>query len=162
MDEDIRLTRRSLLQLIITVISAVSFAARRPLVASPAADDVAAEGARAGVHAGEATSLDESSLLDTFLRRHRIRPAHLSRASGYSRTFLLGLRRGHVHPAPWCIAAIVCACRQLTGLGVRPDELFARAVIDHAFRAFPLRDLAPEQVEELEAAFGRRVRRRRA
>src|SRR5256885_5792582 len=48
--------------------------------------------------------------LETFLKSHRIKPAHLARESGYSRQHLLRIRMGRMEPTRRCIAAIVSAC----------------------------------------------------
>lgn len=94
--------------------------------------------------------------LERFLKSRGIKPSILARQSGYSRQFLLRLRMGRMEPAPPCIAALVCACRDLTGERVRPDDLFPLDVIRHAFRSFARRTLEPDEQEEMEAAFGRR------
>ena len=65
-----------------------------------------------------------SSKLEIFLRRHRIKPAHLARESGYSRQHLLRIRMGRMEPTRKCIAAIVSACRRLSRRQVYADELF--------------------------------------
>jgi len=62
--------------------------------------------------------------LETFLKRHRIKPAHLARESGYSRQHLLRIRMGRMEPTRACIAAIVSACRRLSHEPVRAEELF--------------------------------------
>lgn len=62
--------------------------------------------------------------LERFLRRERIKPAHLARESGYSRQYLLRVRRGLVEPTRACIASILAACSRLSGRRVSPDELF--------------------------------------
>jgi predicted transcriptional regulator len=62
--------------------------------------------------------------LETFLKSHRIKPAHLARESGYSRQHLLRIRMGRMEPTRRCIAAIVSACRRLSRQQVRAAELF--------------------------------------
>jgi DNA-binding phage protein len=62
--------------------------------------------------------------LEGFIREHALKPSHVARESGYSRQHLLRLRRGQMEPTRACIAAIVDACRRLTRMGVRPEELF--------------------------------------
>jgi len=62
--------------------------------------------------------------LEAFLKRHRIKPAHLARESGYSRQHLLRIRMGRMEPTRRCIAAIVSACRRLSRQPVHAEELF--------------------------------------
>jgi predicted transcriptional regulator len=62
--------------------------------------------------------------LETFLKSHRIKPAHLARESGYSRQHLLRIRMGRMEPTRRCIAAIVSACRRLSRQQVHAAELF--------------------------------------
>jgi predicted transcriptional regulator len=65
-----------------------------------------------------------STKLETFLKSHRIKPAHLARESGYSRQHLLRIRMGRMEPTRRCIAAIVSACRRLSRQQVHAAELF--------------------------------------
>ena len=62
--------------------------------------------------------------LETFLKSRGIKPAHLARESGYSRQHLLRIRMGRMEPTRRCIAAIVTACRKLSGEAVRATDLF--------------------------------------
>ncbi len=62
--------------------------------------------------------------LEKFMRSRRIKPAHLARESGYSRQHLLRVRVGRMGPARRCIAAIVKACRRLSGEDVQANDLF--------------------------------------
>lgn len=62
--------------------------------------------------------------LEQFLKSRRIKPAHLARESGYSRQHLLRIRMGRMEPTRRCIAAIVSACRRLSGEQVRAADLF--------------------------------------
>jgi hypothetical protein len=62
--------------------------------------------------------------LETFIRSRGIKPAHLARESGYSRQHLLRIRLGRMEPTRRCMAAIVAACRRLSGETVRATDLF--------------------------------------
>jgi hypothetical protein len=62
--------------------------------------------------------------LEAFLLKHRVKPAYLARASGYSRQHLLRIRMGRMEPTRRCIAAIVSACRRLTHVKVAATDLF--------------------------------------
>lgn len=62
--------------------------------------------------------------LERFLKTRGIKPAHLARESGYSRQHLLRIRTGRMEPTRGCIAAIVAACRRLSGENVRAADLF--------------------------------------
>lgn len=64
------------------------------------------------------------SKLERFLRRQKIRPAHLAKASGYSRQHILRLRRGTMEPTRKCIKAIREACCRLTQKRIRVTTLF--------------------------------------
>lgn len=123
MSDDLRLTRRGLLQMAAAVITTASFAARRPLF--PAAADASVP--------RDAVLIDDQSFItdhvhstrfEQFLRSRGIKPAHLARESGYSRRFLLGLRLGRIQPARCCIARVTQACRRLTREPVRTPDLF--------------------------------------
>ena len=62
--------------------------------------------------------------LETFLKDHGIKPAHLARESGYSRQHLLRIRMGRMEPTRRCIKAVVAACRRLAWLQVKAADLF--------------------------------------
>ena len=62
--------------------------------------------------------------LEVFLKTHGIKPAHLARESGYSRQHLLRIRMGRMEPTRRCIAAIVAACRRMSGEPVLASDLF--------------------------------------
>jgi predicted transcriptional regulator len=62
--------------------------------------------------------------LEKFLKSRKIKPAHLARESGYSRQHLLRIRMGRMEPTRRCIAAIVTACRRLSGEHVQATDLF--------------------------------------
>jgi predicted transcriptional regulator len=62
--------------------------------------------------------------LEQFLKSRRIKPAHLARESGYSRQHLLRVRMGRMEPTRRCIAAIVAACRRMSGEPVLASDLF--------------------------------------
>jgi hypothetical protein len=122
--DDFRLTRRDLLQMVAAVVTTASFAARRPLFA-PAVEVASAEpDAEARDDESLLTDIAQNSRLERFLRSRGIRPAHLSRESGYSRQFLLRVRLGRVQPTRCCIARVVQACRRLTRGPVRARDLF--------------------------------------
>lgn len=62
--------------------------------------------------------------LEAFLKSRDIKPSELVRESGYSRQHLLRIRMGRMEPTRPCIAAIVRACRALSGENVQAVELF--------------------------------------
>ena len=62
--------------------------------------------------------------LETFIKSRGIKPAYLARESGYSRQHLLRIRLGTMEPTRRCMAAIVAACRRLSGETVRATDLF--------------------------------------
>jgi predicted transcriptional regulator len=62
--------------------------------------------------------------LDQWLAAHKVKPARLALESGYSRQHLLRIRKGEMEPTRTCIAAIVLACRRLSGVTVKASELF--------------------------------------
>ena len=62
--------------------------------------------------------------LEAFIQSREIKPAHLAKASGYSRQHLLRVRMGRMEPTRRCIAAIVRAARKLSREAVRPTDLF--------------------------------------
>ena len=62
--------------------------------------------------------------LETFIRTRGIKPSHLARESGYSRQHLLRVRLGRMEPTRRCMAAIVAACRRMSGETVRVTDLF--------------------------------------
>jgi predicted transcriptional regulator len=62
--------------------------------------------------------------LETFIKSRGIKPAHLARESGYTRQHLLRIRLGKMEPTRRCMAAIVTACRRLSGETVRATDLF--------------------------------------
>ena len=68
--------------------------------------------------------------LEKFLKSRDIRPAHLAKASGYSRQHVLRIRMGRMEPTRRCIAAITAACRELSGEDVRAAQLFVLDDVD--------------------------------
>jgi predicted transcriptional regulator len=62
--------------------------------------------------------------LEAFLKSRQIKPAQLARECGYSRQHVLRIRMGTMEPTRRCIAAIVTACRRISGENVRATELF--------------------------------------
>jgi len=62
--------------------------------------------------------------LEAYLKRHRIKPIHLVRESGYSRNHLLMIRDGKIDPSRQCIAAITEALHRLSGEQVKAADLF--------------------------------------
>jgi predicted transcriptional regulator len=62
--------------------------------------------------------------LELFLKRRKIKPAHLAKECGYSRAHLLRLRNGEMEPTRKCMKAIREACSRLTQKNVRPTTLF--------------------------------------
>ncbi len=123
MSEDVRLTRRGLLHLVGAIVATASFAARQPLFGSAAEADTPPD---AEVIEDEPFITDQAggARLERFLRSRGIRPAHLARESGYSRQFLLHVRRGRITPSSRCIAHVVSACQRLARESVHPSDLF--------------------------------------
>ena len=62
--------------------------------------------------------------LDRWLVAHKVKPVRLALESGYSRQHLLRIRKSEMEPTRACIAAIVLACRRLSGVAVKASELF--------------------------------------
>lgn len=62
--------------------------------------------------------------LERFLKRQKIKPAHLARESGYSRQHLQRLRKGEMEPTRRCIKAIWEACCRLSQKRIRVTTLF--------------------------------------
>ena len=62
--------------------------------------------------------------LEAFMNSRGIRPMALARASGYSRQYLLRVRKGRAEPSRLVIAAIVDACRKLSHEPVKAADLF--------------------------------------
>jgi len=62
--------------------------------------------------------------LETFLKKHAIKPVDLARKSEYSRQHLLRLRKGRMEPTRRCIAALVKACSGILHQPVRASDLF--------------------------------------
>ena len=119
MSEELQLTRRGLMQMA-TAIMVTAFAVRP-------------RGADDGDDVLEAELIDDEpaaptsarpTKLEVFLKSRGIKPAHLARASGYSRQHLLRVRMGRMEPTRRCIAEIVSACRRLSRERVRASDLF--------------------------------------
>jgi hypothetical protein len=118
-------SRRSILQLFGAVGVATAFAERvRVSTTEPVRAPIATPIQLTSEPAGTPTKLE------TFLRRHRIKPAHLARESGYSRQHLLRLRMGWMLPTKTCAANIAAACRRLTRERVRARDLFDHCLPD--------------------------------
>jgi hypothetical protein len=66
----------------------------------------------------------QATRLEVFLKRRGIRPAHLSRESGYRRQDVFGVRMGRIIPGPNCMSAITNACMRLSGERLEPSDLF--------------------------------------
>ena len=66
----------------------------------------------------------QGTRLEQFLKTRGIKPAHLARETAYTRQHLLRVRTGQMNPSPRCIAAIVAACRKLSGENVGVTDLF--------------------------------------
>ena len=62
--------------------------------------------------------------LETYLKAPGISPTELARESGYTRQYLLRLRKGLPEPTRRCIAALVAACRRLSNENVCAADLF--------------------------------------
>lgn len=120
MSEELRLTRRGLLQIVTAIVATARFAVR-PLNAD--ADDIL-DAELTEDEPAESTLARRLTKFEVFLKSHGIKPAHLARASGYSRQHLLRVRMGRIEPTRRCIAEIVAACRRLSRERVRASELF--------------------------------------
>lgn len=123
MNEELRLTRRGLVQMVSAIVATASFATRRPLfgLLNAAVATLDAE-----LVEGEALITDHArgTRLEHFLRSRGIRPAHLARESGYSRQLLLGIRLGRVEPTSRCVASLVGACQRLAREAIHARDLF--------------------------------------
>jgi len=64
--------------------------------------------------------------LEAFLRTLGIKPVRLGREPGYSRQYLLLVRKGLATPSARCKASILGGCRRLTRKRVRYGDLFDR------------------------------------
>jgi len=62
--------------------------------------------------------------LEKYLKARGIKPAHLTRACGYSRQHLLRVRMGRMEPTRLCIKAITEACQVLAHERVTAVDLF--------------------------------------
>jgi predicted transcriptional regulator len=68
--------------------------------------------------------MGDPTRLEAFIQSRGIKPISLARASGYSRQYVLRLRKGLTEPSRQCIAAIVEACRELSHERVKATDLF--------------------------------------
>lgn len=114
-DEDVTITRRGLMQLVATVATAM-YAVTRPVLAANAGD--------VPVASASVEVQSDPTRLELFLKRRGIHPARLSRESGYSRMYLLGVRLGRQRPTRECVVHLTRACRRLTREPVLPHDLF--------------------------------------
>jgi hypothetical protein len=122
-NDELRVSRRGLLEMVSAIVVTASFAARRPLFRS----DVALEEPLDAEVIEDEPSISDRARgvkFERFLRSRGIRPAHLARESGYSRQHLLGIRLCRIEPTRTCIADIVAACRRLTREPVHASDLF--------------------------------------
>jgi len=62
--------------------------------------------------------------IEAFVRSRGIKPSRLAREAGYSRQYLLGVRRGQIRPTWRCMVEVTKACRRLTREDVRVRQLF--------------------------------------
>lgn len=62
--------------------------------------------------------------LETFLRAHGLKPAHVAREAGCSRQHLLRVRFGRMEPTRPMIQRITRACAALSRLPVNAGDLF--------------------------------------
>lgn len=123
MREELHLSRRGLLQMVSAIVVTASYAARRPLFESEAADETPLD-AQLVEDEQYVTDHTRGAKLERFLRSCGIKPAHLARESGYSREHLLRIRLGRITPSRRCIADLVMACRRLSREPVRACDLF--------------------------------------
>lgn len=123
MSDDLRLSRRGLLQMVSAIVVTASFAARRPLFGSEASADVPLD-LELVEDEPYITDHARGAKLERFLRSRGIKPAHLARESGYSRQHLLRIRLGRMTPSRRCIADLVTGCRRLARERVHASDLF--------------------------------------
>jgi hypothetical protein len=69
-------------------------------------------------------SMGDPTRLEAFMKSRGIKPLALARVSGYSRQYLLRVRKGRAEPSRPIIAAIVDACRKLSHEPVKATDLF--------------------------------------
>jgi predicted transcriptional regulator len=69
-------------------------------------------------------SVPKPTKLEQFLDATGIKPAHLAQECGYSRQYLLSIRKGLRRPTRRCIAAIVAAIRRLSHTPIKASDLF--------------------------------------
>jgi len=125
MTDDLRLSRRGVLQMLSAVIATASFAARRPLFASSVIEPAPPlDAERVADEEQFITDSARGAKFERFLRSRGIKPAHLARESGYSRQHLLRIRLGRMKPAHRCAAQLVTACRRLAREPVTASDLF--------------------------------------
>lgn len=67
--------------------------------------------------------------LETFLKSRGIKPIELRRESGYSRQYLLQLRKGHQNPSKRAKDAITKACAKLARERLTVADLFGPATL---------------------------------
>jgi len=124
-------TRRGVLQLLAALTAAVpalTSSASAPLL--PALDAPSPEAPAAELVVG----LSKPTLLESYLRSRGVRPSHLARECGYSRSHLLRIRMGQIEPTPACAVRIVYALRRLAREEVVLADVFASAIAEAAWR----------------------------
>jgi hypothetical protein len=62
--------------------------------------------------------------LAKFIRENALKPAQIAREAGYSRQFLLRVRKGIAEPTRPLMVAVRKACSRLLGREVRMSQLF--------------------------------------
>ena len=77
--------------------------------------------------------IDLLTRLELFLRRARVAPLALARATSYSRQHLLRVRLGEANPTRRLILDVTAACGKVSGEAVTPGTLFERG--DELFRS---------------------------
>lgn len=70
--------------------------------------------------------IDLLTRLELFLRRAKVAPLALARATSYSRQHLLRVRLGEANPTRRLILEVIAACGRLSGEAVTPGTLFER------------------------------------
>jgi hypothetical protein len=123
MTDDLRFTRRGVLQMMSAILATASFAARRPLFASSLIEPPLLEAEV--VHEEQfITDAARGAKIERFLRSRGIKPAQLAHESGYSRQHLLRIRLGRIRPSARCAAQLLAACRRLTREAISASDLF--------------------------------------
>jgi hypothetical protein len=149
-------TRRGVLQLFAALTAAV------PVLTRGAALMPASEAPPPAAPAPESVvGPSRPTLLESYVRSRRVRPAHLARECGCERAHLLRIRMGRIEPTPACAVGIVYALRRLVGEPVVLTDVFARTIAEAAWheRRLIVRTFHPFEHRAVRAVFGEGGRR---